>query len=98
MVTPNNSSRSAQVLNTRVGARAYENPIDRDLFDTRTRSKRHVVQSAFGGLPVCLVSDCARIRNTAANGNDHARACTPGHMRLQRCGIDLNPAIEYCSF
>src|SRR6266849_1407353 len=88
-------SRSrAQVFDARVGARADEDAIDRDVRNLCVRLEVHVFKRPFGGTAFGLGFRFQRIRNAAVNCRDHPGARAPGYARGNCVSVNLDLSIK----
>src|SRR5690348_8440768 len=84
----------AQVLDARVGARADEHPIERDIGDGLPTFEAHVFEGALGGAALVLVGYFRRHRHAAGDGDYLLGARAPGHEWRQLGAIELHLAVE----
>ena len=80
--------RRPQVLDARVGARADEHAIERDVLDRRQRPQVHVVQRLLDRAAIVFGPARDGSGTRPETGDDHARVGAPRHVRLELAGID----------
>ena len=86
----------AQILDARIGARADEHAIDRDIADLLAALQPHIGERTLRGLHACLSSAIVCGFGTRPVIDDHLlRIGAPGDERRQRADIEPDLAVEF---
>src|SRR5262249_42012854 len=88
--------RHAQILDSRIGARADENLVDLYAPNRRPRLEPHVLERALHALALRRVLLLVRIGHAVLDGDDHLGRSAPGHLWRDLARIELHFAIELC--
>src|SRR5882762_2405265 len=87
--------RGAQIIKARIGARANEYAIHRNVDDGRAGFQPHIFECALGGFLVVEVLEVVRIGDARRDARDHAGIRAPGDLRsdLLRLQLDLHVKV-----
>src|SRR5882762_7688943 len=87
--------RGAQIIKARIGARANEYAIHRNVDDGRAGFQPHIFECALGGFLVVEDLEVVRIGDARRDARDHAGIRAPGDLRsdLLRLQLDLHVKV-----
>ena len=77
----NDAGGDAQILNARVGARADEDRIERNIAHRLPLVQPHIVERARVGVALVGIARLIQMRHHAANIDHHFRRRAPAHLR-----------------
>jgi len=88
----------AEIVETGIGAGADEDAVHGNIRDGRSGLEAHVFERAFGGFLIVQVLEIVRVRYARGYAGDHAGICTPGDLRSDFFGLQLDGHIEFGVF
>ena len=85
----------AQIVDARIGAGADEDAIDGNVHDRRAGFQAHVDERALGGFLVVGIAEGAGVGHAAGDLRDHAGIGSPGDLRRDVGGLQLDGGVEF---
>src|SRR2546427_1686095 len=88
----------AEIIESRIGARADEDAVHRNIHDGRARLEAHVFQRAFRGLLIVEILEVVRIGDARGDAGDHAGIGAPRDLGSDLLGVELHCHIKFGIF
>jgi len=85
----------AEIIEARIGAGADEDAVHGNIHDGRAGLKAHVFQRAFRSLLIIEIREVMRIRDARGDAGDHTGVRSPGDLRSNLLGVELDGHVEF---